>query len=143
MLGLKGEFEISSDLRAELEAAGRHGGDVQARGWGQAGMGEMAEMQMPLPDNTAPMMAGAGPFGPVEMGGMFSVVKVRRGQKPGDYSDPGWFEQPPGTVAFEWTGALPEPARAAAEGRQSMPRSTPPAAETEVRAKKPGAHVGH
>jgi hypothetical protein len=38
--------------------------------------GSMGEMEMPLPDNTLPMMTGRGPFGPVEMGGMFSTVKV-------------------------------------------------------------------
>ena len=35
------------------------------------------------------------------MGGMFSVLKVRRNQKPGDYKDPGWYKHPPGTVAYE------------------------------------------
>jgi manganese oxidase len=40
---------------------------------------------------------------------------VRRDQKPGDYSDPGWYTQPPGTQAFEWTGKLAEPARFQAE----------------------------
>ncbi|HEX6319809.1 MAG TPA: copper oxidase, partial [Burkholderiales bacterium] len=43
---------------------------------GERGMADMGEMEMPLPDNTLPMMTGAGPFGPIEMGGMFSVVKV-------------------------------------------------------------------
>jgi len=43
---------------------------------------------------------------------MFSVVKVREGISAGDYSDPGWYENPPGTQAWEWTGALPEPTRA-------------------------------
>jgi hypothetical protein len=33
----------------------------------------------PLPDNTLPMMTGLGQFGPIEMGGMTSVVKVREG----------------------------------------------------------------
>ena len=78
---------------------------------GERGMADMGEMQMPLPDQTLPMMTGTGPYGPMEMGGMFSTVKVRRDQKPGDYKDPGWFKQPAGTQAFEWTGALPEPAR--------------------------------
>jgi hypothetical protein len=41
--------------------------------------GAMGEMEMPLPDNTLPMMTGTGPFGPLEMGGMFTVVKVREG----------------------------------------------------------------
>jgi hypothetical protein len=36
-------------------------------------------MEMPMPDNSLPMMAGFGPLGPLEIGGMFSVVKVREG----------------------------------------------------------------
>ena len=110
---------------------------------GERGMADMAEMEMPLPDNTVPMMTGQGPFGSVEMGGMFSVLKVRRQQKPGDYADPGWYQHPSGTVASEWTGAPPEPARAATAGGQSMPLQKPPAAPTEVRVRKPSAHSGH
>jgi hypothetical protein len=68
----------------------------------------MGEMSMELPDNTVPMMTGWGPYGPLEMGGMFSVVKVREGIAAGDYTDPGWYENPPGTQAWEWTGALPD-----------------------------------
>ena len=78
---------------------------------GERGMADMGEMQMPIPDQTLPMMTGTGPYGPVEMGGMFSMLKVRRDQRPGDYKDPGWFKQPSGTQAFEWTGAMPEAAR--------------------------------
>jgi FtsP/CotA-like multicopper oxidase with cupredoxin domain len=65
---------------------------------GAGGMAEMAEMQMTLPPNTLPMMSGKGPFGAMEMGGMFTVVKVRDGLAPGDYRDPGWYRHPPGTV---------------------------------------------
>jgi FtsP/CotA-like multicopper oxidase with cupredoxin domain len=68
---------------------------------GDKGMADMAAMQMPLPENTAPMMGGDGPFGPIEMGGMFTVVKVRDGLARDDYADPGWYEHPPGTVARE------------------------------------------
>ena len=75
---------------------------------GTAGMADMAMMEMPLPNNTVPMMTGWGPHGPIEMGGMFSVVKVREGIGADDYSDPGWYENPPGTQAYEWTGELPE-----------------------------------
>jgi hypothetical protein len=49
------------------------------------------------PPNTIPMMMGTGPFGPIEMGGMFTVLKVRDGIA--SYEDPGWYAHPPGTVA--------------------------------------------
>ncbi len=71
---------------------------------GSRGMGEMGAMEMELPPNTLPMMTGFAQFGPVEMGGMFSVVKVRAGLASGDYKDPGWFKHPPGTVAYEYKG---------------------------------------
>ena len=64
-------------------------------------MADMTEMQMPLPGNTLPMMTGQGPFGPIEMGGMFTTVKVREGLAHDDYRDPGWYQHPPGTVAYE------------------------------------------
>jgi FtsP/CotA-like multicopper oxidase with cupredoxin domain len=71
---------------------------------GESGMADMADMQMPLPENTLPMMTGQGPFGPIEMGGMFTVIKVRKELAAGDYSDPGWYEHPPGTVAWKLGG---------------------------------------
>jgi len=58
-------------------------------------------MGMDPPENTLPMMAGEGPFGPMEMGGMFTVIKVRKNTRPGNYADPGWYQHPPGTVAYE------------------------------------------
>ena len=61
---------------------------------GERGMADMGEMEMPLPDNTLPMMTGAGPFGAIEMGGMFTVVKVREGLARNDYKDPGWYRAP-------------------------------------------------
>jgi FtsP/CotA-like multicopper oxidase with cupredoxin domain len=69
-----------------------------------AGMhGAMESASKPLPENTLPMMAGSGPFGPLEMGGMFSVVKVREDLARDDYRDPGWYAHPRGTVASEYT----------------------------------------
>ena len=47
------------------------------------------------------MMTGTGPFGPIEMGGMFTVMKVRKDLAPGDYRDPGWYKHPLGSVAYE------------------------------------------
>jgi hypothetical protein len=83
---------------------------------GDKGMADMGMMEMPLPENTLPMMTGEGPFGGVEMGGMFSVLKVRKDQKPGDYKDPGWYVHPKGTAAYEYQGdaaGLGEPVRPA------------------------------
>ncbi|MDP5007588.1 MAG: multicopper oxidase domain-containing protein, partial [Glaciimonas sp.] len=66
--------------------------------------GSMGEMEMPIPENTLPMMTGTGPFGGIEMGGMFTTVKVRKGIARNDYKDPGWYKHPAGTVAYEWKG---------------------------------------
>jgi hypothetical protein len=101
----------------------------------------MSTMRMPLPENTLPMMTGEGPFGAVGMGGMFSVLKVRRNQKPGDYRDPGWYQHPPGTVAYEYTGPLPEALQGGRQGKGSMPRAS--SGEATVTVRKPGSHSGH
>jgi FtsP/CotA-like multicopper oxidase with cupredoxin domain len=103
---------------------------------GERGMADMGEMQMPIPDNTLPMMAGDGPFGAIGMGGMFTTVKVRKDQKPGDYRDPGWYKHPAGSVAYEWTGALPEPVRGQGTGKTAK-------GGVEMTVRKPAAHGGH
>jgi FtsP/CotA-like multicopper oxidase with cupredoxin domain len=72
----------------------------------------MDGMQMPLPENTLPMMTGTGPFGSLDMGGMFTVLKVREGLARNDYKDPGWYQHPKGTVAHEYAGELPAAPRA-------------------------------
>ena len=122
---------------------------------GGAGMHEMTEMDMPLPANTLPMMTGKGPFGPVGMGGMFSVIKVRGDQKRGDYRDPGWFRHPAGTVAREVTveltggeAAVPKAPAAHDHSRHmhhqgSMPPATPASREVEVQVRKPTGSGSH
>jgi hypothetical protein len=72
---------------------------------GETGMYEMHAMSpmMRGPRNTLPMMAGTGPFGPIGMGGMFTLLKVREGIT--TYEDPGWYQHPPGTVASPVGGA--------------------------------------
>jgi FtsP/CotA-like multicopper oxidase with cupredoxin domain len=67
---------------------------------GERGMSDMQDMakHMPGPKNTLPMMMGKGPFGNLEMGGMFTLLKVRDGIT--TYEDPGWYKQPPGTGAW-------------------------------------------
>ncbi len=66
---------------------------------GETGMAEHAShaAHMRGVRNTLPMMTGEGPFGPIEMGGMFTVVKIREGIT--SYEDPGWYDHPEGTVA--------------------------------------------
>ena len=68
------------------------------------------------------------------------VLKVRRDQQPGDYRDPGWFRHPAGTVAYEFTGQMPEPARPAAG---AAPARSAPVGDVEVQIRKPGGHGGH
>jgi len=71
-------------------------------------MGEDAaatmHMSMPLPENTLPMMTGDGPYGSIEMGGMFTVVKIREGLARDDFRDPGWYVAPKNSVAYLWEG---------------------------------------
>lgn len=76
---------------------------------GTTGMSEHAAhaSHMPGVPNTLPMMMGHGPHGAIEMGGMFTLLKVR--DELASYDDPGWYQAPAGTVAakVEDTGDLP------------------------------------
>jgi manganese oxidase len=100
---------------------------------GDKGMHDMAEMEMPIPDNTLPMMTGTGPFGPIGMGGMFSVVKVRDDIRPGDYTDPGPYKHPAGALASEYRAETPEAVRAPG----------PKADSNTLQVRKPRGHEGH
>lgn len=63
---------------------------------GTKGMGNMGDMEMPIPPNSLPMRGGPGPFGTIDMGGMFTVLKVRDNP---DAADPlGWYAHPARTV---------------------------------------------
>jgi len=64
-------------------------------------------INMPLPENTLPMMMGPGPHGDIDMGGMFTVMKIRKELAHDDYRDPGWYEAPRGSVAYLWQGEAP------------------------------------
>lgn len=105
---------------------------------GETGMSEMTEMaemmDMPLPENTLPMMSGKGQFGAVEMGGMFTTVKVREGLARNDYKDPGYFKHPKGTVAREVMNDLPPVERSG---------MTVPEGGMEMSVRKPTGHAGH
>src|SRR5262245_66252943 len=87
-------------------------------------MAEMGEKQMPNPNNTLQMMTGFGQFGPIEMGGMFTVMKIREGLAANDYKDPGDYKHPPGTVAYEVASSSAPPPR---NGPASQPKAGPKA----------------
>lgn len=98
----------------------------------------VSKMAMAIPDNTTPMMTGDGPFGSVEMGGMFSVLKVRKDQPAHSNGDPGWYKHPPGTVAYEYKGETPTPKRAQNAGASAMPMTT--SVKQTVHIQKPHQH---
>lgn len=70
---------------------------------GQDGMGDMAEHiesgHMKVPANSIPMIGGMGPKDYITMGGMFTILKVREDLPNGYDQDPGWYVDPPGTLA--------------------------------------------
>lgn len=76
---------------------------------GQTGMGDMAEMQMPAPKNSIPMVGGKGPFSSIDMGGMFTILKVR--DNPATEDGKGWYAHPAGSVTDK-----ADPARMKADG---------------------------
>ena len=122
---------IGVDPKAAIEKITNLIPDYMAMG--STGMAEMGAMEMPLPENTLPMMTGQGPFGSLEMGGMFTVVKVRPDLAAGDYRDPGWYAHPKGSAAYEWTGAPPATTSAAPAKGEAV----------ELRARKPVDHSHH
>ena len=99
-------------------------------------MAEMGEMEMPMPDNTLPMMTGFGQFGPMEMGGMFSVVKVREGLARDDYKDPGWYKHPPKARS---PTRSPAPRRAPPARKTGEPSAAPPAPSSTWSSRAPNA----
>jgi hypothetical protein len=102
---------------------------------GQYGMGDMAEMQMPSPKNSIPMLGGPARYGAITMGGMFTIVKVRA-ERFAEGVDPGWYEPPPGTLADVASPELlaldgvvvpPRPAPLRAPTATSTPTASPAA----------------
>jgi hypothetical protein len=71
-----------------------------AMAMGGTGMGDMSRMAMPLPSNAISMLGGKGPHGTIDMGGMFTVVKIR--DRLTGEGDPRWYE-PRTDVAVEAT----------------------------------------
>ena len=70
-----------------------------------------------------------------------NALKARPDQERGDYTDPGWYKHPAGTLAYEWTGQLAEPELSHDAGRSLMPGKDKPDVELQVR--KPAGHSEH
>jgi FtsP/CotA-like multicopper oxidase with cupredoxin domain len=83
--------------------------DPRYMSMGTTGMGGMGDMNMPIPPNSLPMRGGPGPFSTIDMGGMFTIIKVR--EQPSESDVDGWYAHPPGTVA-----SLATPTAMAADG---------------------------
>lgn len=77
---------------------------------GEHGMSEHQQHidagHMQGPDNTLPMMGGQGLYGPMEMGGMFTLIKVRD-HLDANGGDPSWYQAPAGTQAYK-AAAIPD-----------------------------------
>ncbi len=104
---------------------------------GTNGMGDMSKMTsggghgghgmgMEMPQNSIPMMGGPGPFGTIDMGGMLTILKVRENLT--SYADPGWYQNPPGTLAelatehdLERDGIQARPSPAKSAPKMDMP----------------------
>jgi len=86
---------IGVDVRGLDQKLGKHLPGYMTMG--HTGMGHMGAMGMPAPGNSIPMQGAPGPFGHIDMGGMFTLVKIR--ERLTGNGDPGWYQHPPGTVA--------------------------------------------
>jgi hypothetical protein len=71
---------------------------------GAQGMGGMGEMNMAVPKNSLPMRGAPGPFSYIDMGGMFTLLKVRDAPNEADLT--GFYTYPPGSVAERADPAL-------------------------------------
>ncbi len=82
------------------------------------------------------MMTGTCQYGAIEMGGMFTTLKVREVLPRNDYKDPGAYQHPKGTVARANNGTDKVP-----EVKRPPVKDEAPAVELQVR--KPAGHSGH
>ena len=129
--GLMNTFGVeTADLDARLR---RHLPGFMSMG--THGMAEMGSMTMPGPENSLAMVGGTGPFGPLPMGGMFTLLRVRDGLT--GSADPGPYAHPLGSVAEPSTAAELERDGIVPGASPSVP--PPPAHE----AHDAHAHHGH
>jgi hypothetical protein len=118
---------------------------------GQNGMGDMGEHvaagHMRVPENSIPMVGGQGPHDYITMGGMFTILKVRERLPNGYDQDPGWYDNPPGTLAsLAPADVLARNGIAAEASNAPKPppgvNQAPPQARP-TQGQAPGGHAGH
>ena len=89
---------------------------------GERGMADMAEMEMPLPDNTLPMMTRRRP---VRLGRDGRHVHrgegAARSEAAGITRDPGWYKQPAGNASLRMDRSARRAGAIQGRGRPSMP----------------------
>lgn len=112
---------VEDRVRAQLPGFMAMGKDGMYEHEGHAAMGHMKG-----PENTLPMMTGQGPFAPIGMGGMFTVVKIR--EHLSGNSDPGWYDSNDAPRAHRVSAALTSPAT----GDQTSPMTMPMDTNTEM-----------
>jgi YHS domain-containing protein len=115
---------------------------------GRDGMGEMAEMQMPVPENSLPMRPAPGAFSPIDMGGMFTVLEVRDGDLGASYVLPAAPSRGPHRRPSSAPTALRRRRRVDLRGSGVMPRRalrqrSSPKEHAMNAAHATHSHVGH
>jgi len=99
-MGHNGGVNMLGVKPAALDAA-VHSALPEYMSMGTTGMGDMAEMGMPVPKNSIPMVGTDGQYGYIDMGGILTVLKVREKLTPATAE--AWYTSPRGTLALAAT----------------------------------------
>ncbi len=101
-MGHNGGVNMLGVKPAALDAA-VHSALPEYMSMGTTGMGDMAEMGMPVPRNSIPMVGADGQYGYIDMGGILTVLKVREKLTPATAD--AWYTSPRGALAIAATSA--------------------------------------
>jgi hypothetical protein len=111
---------------------------------GERGMHDMTEMEMPLPDNTAPMMTGTGPLRRRRHGRHVQRAQGAQGPEARRLQGPGLVPAPAGHRGLRVDRRLADPAPLQGARPGAMKPVARPRTEVEVTVRKPaGGHQVH
>ena len=132
----------ANDDRCRSPRSGQenHPPGARLQGHGRQGHERHGRDGNALPANTLPMMTGLGPFGPVGMGGMFSVVKVRDGRPEARRLQRLRARPAPGGHTGQ---RIHRPTRPARARRRTLGRPANPDGSQTLTVRNPGGHDGH